>query len=219
MSKTATARHSAVAGRSYSGYRGLRGRVPVTHDGLLVVATDGSYRAASRRGGAKGRKYPAESGWGYVASNGQWGCAGRRMYEDRLNPMATGGTRVTYAELRAVEMALTELPKGPLRFLIDSMAAIELLTAWSGKNTTVVPSGYSLRPRLDGRKPRLLRLAETVAARKGLRFEHVHGHRGHHMNEAADSLASIARRAIGGDLGDEVAVAERASGLVAAFLA
>lgn len=56
-----------------------------------------------------------------------------------------------------------------------------------------MPDGYDLRPRKQG-APTLVRLAERVAALPALRVEHVKAHSGHPLNEAADSLASIARR-------------------------
>ena len=51
-----------------------------------------------------------------------------------------------------------------------------------------------LRPRRDDGPPTLVRLAGRVSARPGIRFEHVTGHSGHLLNEAAGAPASIARR-------------------------
>jgi ribonuclease HI len=76
-----------------------------------------------------------------------------------------------------------------------------------------MPDGHDLRPRRAG-APTPVRLAEHVAARRGLRVEHVRAHTGHPLNEAADSLASIARRR----LTDPLDSIDRAQSLVDAFV-
>lgn len=193
--------------------RGLRGTVPVpAAGGRLLVATDASVKQVGKRKVAR-----RAMGWGYVSAAGHWGCAGG-LYGGALDP--TGHNAVTIAELRGVHMALADLPAGPVTLLLDSRAAIEHLRVWQAGRTEVMPDGYSLRARLGGSgRPTLVMLAEAVAAHPDLRVEHVPGHGGHPGNEAADGLASLARRCAAGEQGgDAVLLTERAAGLAAAFL-
>jgi hypothetical protein len=59
-----------------------------------------------------------------------------------------------------------------------------------------MPEGYSLRERWVGgsRVPTRVRLAQFMANHRGVKTEHVVGHRGHSLNAAADTLASLAWR-------------------------
>ncbi|PKK16234.1 RNase H family protein [Thermomonospora sp. CIF 1] len=189
--------------------RGLRGQQRRWADAaVLIAATDASF------------KHP-HVGWGYVSSAGHWGCAGG-TYRGMLNPNGRSGAMIS--ELRAVHMLLTDLDTDrPMTLLIDSRGALRFLRAWQSGRVGLMPNGYSLRPRFgaaaQSTKPTLVRLAEQVASRPGLRFEHVAGHSGHPLNEAADGLAGLARRCIAGDQdGDVDTLTARAQDLAAAFL-
>lgn len=206
MSDTAT--HTGLPERKFNCDRGVRGRVHVPGSTRLIVATDGSWKGGT-------------GGYGYVTRNGHWALAARRADRvPQLNPILMRGTGVVVAELRAVAMVINHFPGRAVRFLIDSLDAISHLRSWQAGQVDRMPSGYSLRPRFhgDNPKPALVRLAESVEGRTELRFVHVAGHNGHPMNEAADQLAKIARCAAHGELGDEHAVAERATRVVARFV-
>ena len=165
--------------------------------GPVIAATDASWK--------KGH-----GGLGYLTSTGQWGFRSRP--EDRTDP--TGRSKVLVNELRAVELLLSVLDEvSELVLLVDSLSALTYLRSWQNGRTELMPDGYDLRPRRQG-APTLVRLAERVAALPGLRVEHVKGHSGHPLNEAADSLASIARRR----LTESFDAAARAEDLAKSFL-
>jgi hypothetical protein len=96
--------------------------------------------------------------------------------------------------------------------LVDSSAALGYLARWRCGDTTRMPRGYSLRPRGGGR-PTLVRLAERVGQTSAV-FQHVKGHDGHPLNEAADSLSAMARRSVA----ESFDLTDRAASLVEAFL-
>jgi ribonuclease HI len=184
--------------------RGLGGRVktPAARSGPFA-ATDGSYKKPW-------------AGWGYVATNGHWGLGGGD-FSGRLDP--TGQQGALIMELRAVNMAVRDIA-GPLTILIDSASAIRFLAAWRSGATSLMPDGYSLRERQHGSRPTLVALADLIRQRQAeLTFEHVHGHAGHLLNEAADALARSALRHMArqGD-GSAADAAARAEDLVASFL-
>jgi ribonuclease HI len=136
----------------------------------------------------------------------------------RLNPIRNHGTGALTQEIRAVGMAVEDFPGRSIKFLVDSTSAIDFLRSWQAGYTDRMPPGYSLRPRINGdRKPALVRLAETIAGRTDLRFVHVAGHTGVHLNEVADSLAKMAREAAVRRV-DEAVLGERATRLVTGFL-
>jgi ribonuclease HI len=164
----------------------------------VIAATDASWK--------KGH-----GGLGYVTSTGQWGFRSRP--EDRTDP--SGRSKVLVNELRAVELLLSVARDdvSELVLLMDSQRALTYLRSWQSGRTDLMPDGYDLRPRRQG-VPTLVRLAERVAALPGLCLEHVKAHSGHPLNEAADSLASIARRS----LTESFDAATRAEDLAKSFL-
>ena len=165
--------------------------------GPVIAATDASWK--------KGH-----GGLGYLTSTGRWGFRSRP--EDRTDP--TGRSKVLVNELRAVELLLSVLGEvSELMLLVDSLSALTYLRSWQNGRTQLMPDGYDLRPRRQG-APTLVRLAERVAATPGLHMEHVKAHSGHPLNEAADSLASIARRRIS----EPFDAAARAEELAKSFL-
>ncbi len=178
---------------------GLHGLVPGYRetDGLLIAATDASWKGAA-------------GGYAYVTSDGRWGL--RSHPRHHLDP--TGPSRALVNELRAVEFLLAAVQAPGLRItvLVDSEPALGFLAQWRTGETARMPRGYSLRPRTTG-TPTLVRLADRVR-RTHVVFQHVKGHHGHPLNEAADSLSAMARRWVG----QHFDVSERAAGLVKAFL-
>lgn len=174
----------------------------------VVAATDA---AATREG----------VGFGYVTSDGHWGLCGRR----RRVGDPDGPSVVLINELRAVEMCLTDpgSSRPPSLLLVDSLDAIQWLEAWRGGDVSM-PDGYDLRTRVQRSsssadharrsRPTLVRLAELMAGRRDIRVEHVPAHRGHPLNEAADSLAKIGCRRIG----EKFDAGQRATGIAEAFL-
>jgi hypothetical protein len=175
--------------------KGFSGKGPV------IVATDAAYK----------NKLPA---FGYVASDGRWGLDRWRPGYKRLDP--TGPSAVLVAELRAVAFVLEQQSDLPSLLLLDSAPALGYLRSWQAGNITRMPNGYSLRERWGGKSntPTLVRLATLMAEHPGIKTEHVAGHRGHPLNEAADALASLAWRNL--PAGE---TRTRAEGLVEAFLA
>ncbi|MFC0506667.1 RNase H family protein [Micromonospora costi] len=167
--------------------------------GPLIAATDASW---------KGRA----GGIGYVASDGRYGVRSRRP--GRTDP--TGCSRVLVSELRAVEFLLTayDTPPPGMTVLVDCLPAVTYLHRWQGGDVEAMPAGYDLRPRHSGLKPTLVRLAELAAERPDLTFTHVKAHAHHCLNEAADSLAHMARRRVE----ETFDVRQRAHDLVEAFL-
>lgn len=166
--------------------------------GSVVAATDASWK--DRAGGI-----------GYVVSDGHYGLRGRGT--GRMDP--TGDSRVLINELRAVDFLLGayDVPPVGMVVLVDSLAALRFLHRWQAGDTSM-PAGYSLRVRLWSDQPTLVRLAESVRQRPDLSFEHVKGHSGHLLNEAADALSHMARRRIG----EQFDARRRAHDLVDAFL-
>jgi ribonuclease HI len=168
--------------------------------GQLVAATDAGYKP---RAGA---------GIAYIVSDGRFGL--RRWVSDRwLDP--TGPSAVLVAELRAVAYLMEHLRLPPSSLLlIDSKVALGYLQTWQRGDAEHMPAGYSLRPRLGNLgTPTLVRLASILAASPSLKVEHVHGHMGHSLNEAADGLASLALRKVPAE-----EVRTRAKSLAGAFL-
>ncbi|HEX5541640.1 MAG TPA: hypothetical protein VFX60_08750 [Micromonospora sp.] len=97
--------------------------------------------------------------------------------------------------------------------LVDSVPAVSYLHRWqAGKRT--MPPGYSLRARSRGSKPTLVRLAERLPHLPEVTFQHVKGHTGHLLNEAADALSRMARRRVH----EQFDLRSRAKDLVNAFL-
>jgi ribonuclease HI len=166
---------------SWPATSGVRGQISRWRKagGDLVAATDASWKDRA-------------AGIAYVGSDGRFGLRGRPT--DRLDP--TGPSRVLINELRAVEFLLSGCADQtiPTTVLVDSTGALGYLHRWQAGDTVAMPAGYSLRQRARRAQPTLVRLAEQVAALSNVSFQHVRGHTGHSLNEAADALSSMARR-------------------------
>ncbi|GAA3226134.1 ribonuclease HI [Actinocorallia longicatena] len=138
----------------------------------LVAATDASWK--------NGR-----GGMGFLTTDGFWGVGSWAVGpQDR-----TGPSKILVTELRAVQLLLTSVdPAVPMTILVDSIPALRYLWRWQQGETLALPAGYQDDP------AGLLPLARQLSQRPHLTFQHVKGHSGHLLNEAADSLASIGRR-------------------------
>jgi len=155
---------------------GMSGRVPVADpDPYLVIATDGSYA----------KKY---YGWAYLASDGRWGARGG------LGGADPSGALI--AELAGVGMGASWAAggrPGMVLLAVDSRAALDWVTRWrAGDEELPAVEGDTAQD--QRRRAWVAAAAGDIRRRPGLAAVHVPGHRGHHLNEAADMLAKMARR-------------------------
>jgi ribonuclease HI len=152
-------------------------------DQPVTVATDGSYKIDLRD---QAIRHPIS--WGYVATNGIYGCGSAPMPH-----VITGPDKATVAELRAIWWALHRLvPDHSVTIVTDSMDSVELVEAWRAGDTRM-PFGYRTERR-GGRIATLTRLARLVTEHPNLvTATWVRGHSGHPLNEAADALAKVGR--------------------------
>ncbi len=156
----------------------------------LVAATDASWK----RG---------HGGMGFLTTDGRWGIGDWKAGPQDPN----GPSKIIITELRAVQLLLTAIEPCPaMTVLIDSLPALSYLWRWQKGDVSALPPGYEA--------PHLRLLARRIADRPCLTFQHVKGHSGHLLNEAADSLAAMARRRDG----RSPAAAGRAADLVDSFL-
>lgn len=148
----------------------------------VILATDAS-------------NHPAAISMGWVSSTGQYG-----VKANKYPRSVSRQDRITVAELRAIEYALRHVrtcTDAPVHVLADSKSALSYLDKWAN-GTSPMPNGYSVA-RKAGKTPALLSLADRVrrmVAAGTLSWEHVHGHRGHPLNEGADSLAKLGLRTL-----------------------
>lgn len=167
----------------------------------LTVAADGSVRGRC-------------CGYGWLASDGQYGLHGR------LNSSNVIGRRASMvAELRAIDDAVRKLAGRHLTILCDNSYAVSMARKWMDGQETL-PEGYSTE-RAEG-KPAGLVVAQRRLHlnRNRLDIRWTRSHQGEPLNEGADALARLASRYVKGD--SELSLAqyrERAQGLAGAFAA
>ncbi|RYC05669.1 RNase H family protein [Nocardioides zhouii] len=162
----------------------------------LTVATDGS--------ATRGR-----IGWGWLAEDGRHGHGTEtpwtRSCVRRRHPVL--------AELRAISEAITALPHRDLVIRTDCRQAISLITEWIGGGDRL-PDGYIATHHTAVKRAGLLWTQEQVRKEAPrLDIGWVRGHAGDPLNEGADSLAKLARRAAEGTWGfgpDDVPARARA---------
>lgn len=179
----------------------VMGDVPMTW-----VATDGSVQGSY-------------TGWGWLASTGDYGLDGFRHYTGQI-----GAEVVLISELRAIAAAVRALENRRLTIWVDSKSAVAMVKRWMAGDV-VLPKGYTAQRRqgrIAGRmgKPAGLVLAQEMirASRSRLTVEWTPGHRGEPLNEGADALARLACRSAAA--GTTVAAGDnerRANGLAEAF--
>jgi ribonuclease HI len=150
----------------------------------LTVATDGS-------------SHHGRIGWGWLAHDGQHGQGSRKPTRGEC----ARRSHVVLAELRAISAAISALPDRPLQIRSDSTAAIALVDEWM-RGGDRLPQGYVTTHPLATRKGGLLCMQEQVRThRHRIDISWVRGHVGDALNEGADSLAKLARRAAEGTWG------------------
>lgn len=171
----------------------------------LVIATDASITA----------KESVHSG-AFIATTGRWGLIAARYNPDICRPNCSEAM-----ELRAVWYALkahTAATKATV--YIDSQGAVDYLKRWQ-QGDTAPPPWYDISRRSRNhstRKPTLVALQEMVTANAvALHFEHVKGHAGDTLNEAADGLAGIGKHCLMGSY-DTAQAQRRGESLAASFL-
>lgn len=150
-------------------------------------------RAGGPRVAATGASWKdRRAGIAYVVSDGRFGLRGR--ISSRLDP--TGPARVLINELRAVEFLLSDPALGtePVTVLVDSTGALSYLQLWRNGDTDSLPPGHDLRRHTRRDRLTLVALAERVAALPHVTFQHVGGHAGRLLVEAATALSGMARR-------------------------
>lgn len=170
-----------------------------------VVATDGS--AVKTRG-----KTDWHTGFGWVASDGTW-----QLGACPIPVELAGRSGALVSELRAIyHAAHTRLPDGAVALVSDCEQALRYLDSWSRGDVGRMPPGYVGS---GSHAPMLHRLARLVYAnRERIAWTLVRGHRGHLLNEAADSLAGIGRRWCSGTY-TEAEAERRGRRLVEGFMA
>lgn len=153
-----------------------QGTTPSPRDASpLTVATDGSVRGGF-------------TGYGWLASNGQFGLHGVRHSKFRH------GTKVVLiSELRAIGDAVRKLRDTPLTLVSDSKLAIWMATRWMNGDD-VLPPGYTTE-RANGTPAGLVTARQLIHTRRDqITLRWAKGHQGEPLNEGADALARLARR-------------------------
>jgi ribonuclease HI len=160
--------------------------VPTQRDPLpaLSVATDGS---ASR----------GRVGWGWLASDGQHDLGSKKPAKEECDRRG----HVVLAELRAISEAIAALPGRPLKIRSDSKVAIGLVREWM-QGSDRLPGWYAAAHYSATRRGGLPWMQQQVR-KEAHRIDicWVRGHAGDALNEGADSLAKLARRAPEGTCG------------------
>lgn len=137
----------------------------------IQVATDGS---------ALGN--PGPGGWCWYVDDGRWEAGGE--------PDVTNNRM----ELEAVRRALLAIPRSEaIYFVCDSKYTISAVTEWV--------AGWKRRGWVNSKgdpvaNRDLIEEILTLMAGRQIRFQHVRGHRGHDLNEAADSRCRAQSEAI-----------------------
>ena len=166
----------------------MRGLAPApvsaVPSGPLIVATDGS---ASR----------GRIGWGWLAGNGRHGYG-----TDQPSVLAcVRRSQPLYAELRAISHAIAALPDRDLVIRTDCRRAIGLIEEWVGGGDRL-PEGYAATHHAAAKRGGLVWMQEQVRKEAHrLDIGWVRGHAGDALNEGADSLAKLPRRAAEGTWG------------------
>ncbi len=152
-----------------------------------IIYTDGAASGVPVKDPKNRRRTAWATAWGFISTAGGYGFGSY----PQLVRYATGDQAVV-AELRAVHEATDSLPDSARIIVrLDSTYAIDMIAAWA-RGSRDLPPGYigsHLRvPTLEVLRRRVARLPGRITA------EHVQGHAGDALNEAAHSLAQLAMR-------------------------
>jgi ribonuclease HI len=166
----------------------------------VILATDASVRPERVHSSA------------YIVTTGHWGIEAGQFNPDRCVPQC-----VEAAELRAVYYGLRAVVADAPSVTIqaDSLIAANWIAGWLGGEKDLPPWYSTFR---KSGQPTLELLYKTVSSYADkITVEHVRGHSGVPLNEAADSLAGIGARGVSDELSrDEIVL--RSESLAAAFL-
>lgn len=162
----------------------ITGRVRGPASDPAVIYIDGS---VSRH--RLGRNLGWITGWGYLATDGRYGCG---KYPQFVTKGGTDKTVTTVTDLRAIWHAIcTELTTTSVTVVTDGEDAATTIDAWRAGSTRM-PAGYTGSTR---KVPTLEKLRLAIAANPGrITIQHVQGHAGDVLNEGADTLAMIGMR-------------------------
>jgi ribonuclease HI len=169
--------------------------------GPVRVATDGSVRGKV-------------TGYGWLASSGEYGLMGFRHSRKQIGPK-----EVLVAELSAIGKAAQKFRGREITMLSDSKLAIAMVKRWMA-GEFVLPEGYRVY-RENGKTPGLVTAQRMIyAERDNIDPLWVKGHQGDFLNEGADALARLASRFVLGGSGlDNAEYHRRAQGLAESFSA
>ncbi len=169
----------------------IRGQVvlkvpaPLPEGSPVVIATDGSARTYRRN-----RVTKFSLGFGFLGSDGSYGSGGMVVGVDEI-----GSDGVGVAELQAIAVAVNQLYQQERHFIVisDSSSALRLIDMWH-RGETLLPPGF-----VGAQHSSIKNLRANIMTRPNLgTYLKVKSHTGFLLNEAADSLASLGRRAMDG---------------------
>jgi ribonuclease HI len=137
---------------------------------LVTIATDGACPGNGTDA--------ATGGWGWVTTDGECDSGGE--------PAPSTNNRM---ELTAVREALAAYPDCDVRIITDSKLIVDTFTRWL--------DGWKARGMRKGdgkpvKNADLILGIDRLLAGRAVTWQHVRGHRGHILNEAADRLATEA---------------------------
>lgn len=158
----------------------IRGRITAVR-GPLIIVTDTD-------------EDPYGISGGYLATSGHYGFAAHAYPTQVSEP-----DRTTVAELRAVELALHAVgpnARTPARICCGSTDAVAWLHRWKNGDSELPEGSRALRTHTESSALSQLQLcAEHMP---NLQFEHMEGHAGQSLREAAGALARLGLRTSGG---------------------
>ena len=183
-----------------------RGEVAIPPMPQLIIAADGSHKGRIHSGG-------------FLATNGRFGIQTFNYGKYDIDPH--NGECSNAAELSAILYSMGGMShKTDITILSDSKYALRYIEKWKNgeddmpnwcKTNPSLPHDKRLVNNMHHLRTRIAKTSEHITT------QHVRGHTGDLLNEAADSLAKIGRNVIESVYNKEEA-RRRAMGLVSGFL-